>query len=296
MSSRPDKPLILNVGSINIDHTYRVPHLVKPGETLASRDLVTGLGGKGANQSVALANAGASVSHIGRVSSSDQWAVELMASHGVDMTLTQLVDEPSGHAIIQVDDHAENAIVLHGGANQTFDSIALKKTLQQYAHADMLLLQNECNLVADTFEFARSLDLTLAFNPAPMSEEINALPLDQLDTLIVNQGEAQALTRKTEVEDIIKQLMQRLPKTRVVITLGKSGAKLIHNKHVTHANNPRVSAIDTTCAGDTFVGFFLAGLSNKLSDTAALETACRAASLAVTRPGAIASIPTLADL
>ncbi len=296
MITPPDSPLILNYGSINVDHTYRVPHFVQPGETLASIGLVTGLGGKGANQSVALAKAGVAVNHIGRLSTTDQWAVDLMVSHGVDMSLTDTVEEPSGHAIIQVDEHGENAIVLHGGANQCFTRSSLQKILQQHAHADMLLMQNECNLISEVFEIANSMNLKLAFNPAPMTNDIKQLPLGQLDTLIVNQGEAQALTDKTSLDDIVSELIHSLPNTRVVLTLGEGGATLIHNNKVVHANSPKVKVIDTTCAGDTFVGFFLAGLVHKLSDADALERACRAAALAVTRTGAIASIPDLADL
>jgi len=296
MTKQNKGPLILNFGSINIDYTYRVPYFVKPGETLASTELITGLGGKGANQSVALAKAGVSVSHIGRIASKDQWAVDLMQSHHVDMSLTRLVDEPSGHAIIQVDSQGENAIVLHGGANQGFKPAELEQTLKDYTHADMLLMQNECNLIQDAFSLANEMDLELAFNPAPMTSNISALPLGQLNTLIVNQGEAQALTGKSSIDSMTKELMIRFPKTRVVLTLGKSGAKLIRNANVIEADSPTVDTVDTTCAGDTFVGFFLAGLVNQLSDRDALDRACHAAAVAVTKAGAIASIPDLKDL
>ena len=111
---------ILNFGSINIDNVYRVEHFVQPGETLASLSLDIVLGGKGANQSVAIARAGVKVQHIGRVCKTDSWVFSQLEACGVDVSHVVGVDEPSGHAIIQVDADGENAIVLHGGANQNF--------------------------------------------------------------------------------------------------------------------------------------------------------------------------------
>ena len=104
--------MLHNLGSINLDHFYRVPHLVHPGETLASRSYQVGLGGKGANQSLAMALAGGQVCHWGRLGRQDGWARDRLARAGVDVTYVELVDEPSGHAIIQVDDHGENAITV----------------------------------------------------------------------------------------------------------------------------------------------------------------------------------------
>jgi len=287
---------ILNFGSINIDHVYQVPHFVQPGETLPSTQLTTGLGGKGANQSVAIAKAGMAVSHVGRVSKTDHWAVEMMSSAGVDMTNTKIVEEPSGHAIIQVDDNGENAIVLHGGANQGFTRQKLEDIFVSNRDADMLLLQNETNLIEDAIELARTLNIKIAFNPAPMTSEISELPLQYIDTLIVNRGEAEILTNQIKVDDIVSQLVSRFPLTKVVLTLGENGAMLIDSSSVIHVNSPKVEVVDTTCAGDTFVGYFLAGLTNRLEYLDALNQACYAAALAVTKSGAIASIPNLDEV
>ena len=282
---------IINFGSINIDHVYRVPHLVKPGETLSSLDLVTGLGGKGANQSVAIARAGVSVAHVGRVFKGDTWAVALLASTGVDTDNIALIEGASGHAIIQVDDQGENAIVLHGGANQSFSIADIESALNHNQQARYLLMQNETNLLAEAFELAQAKGIKIVLNPAPMTDNIKDLPLAKLDTLIVNQGEAEALCGAADIDQMTQQMAALAPQTRVVVTLGGDGAMLLANGEVTHMNSPSVDVVDTTGAGDTFVGYFLAGVAEGMNDHDALQRACHAGSIAVTRQGAITAIP-----
>ena len=285
------KSKIINFGSINIDHVYRVPHLVKPGETLSSLDLVTGLGGKGANQSVAIARAGVSVAHVGRVFKGDRWAVALLASTGVDTDNIALIEGASGHAIIQVDDQGENAIVLHGGANQSFSIADIESALNHNQQARYLLMQNETNLLAETFELAQAKGIKIVLNPAPMTDNIKDLPLAKLDTLIVNRGEAEALCGAADIDQMTQQMAALAPQTRVVVTLGGDGAMLLANGEVTHINSPSVDVVDTTGAGDTFVGYFLAGVAEGMNDHDALQRACLAGSIAVTRQGAITAIP-----
>ena len=285
------KSKIINFGSINIDHVYRVPHLVKPGETLSSLDLVTGLGGKGANQSVAIARAGVSVAHVGRVFKGDRWAVELLASTGVDTDNIALIEGASGHAIIQVDDQGENAIVLHGGANQSFSIADIESALNHNQQARYLLMQNETNLLAETFELAQAKGIKIVLNPAPMTDNIKDLPLAKLDTLIVNRGEAETLCGAADIDQMTQQMAALAPQTRVVVTLGGDGAMLLANGEVTHMNSPSVDVVDTTGAGDTFVGYFLAGVAEGMNDHDALQRACLAGSIAVTRQGAITAIP-----
>ena len=285
------KSKIINFGSINIDHVYRVPHLVKPGETLSSLDLVTGLGGKGANQSVAIARAGVSVAHVGRVFKGDTWAVALLASTGVDTDNIALIEGASGHAIIQVDDQGENAIVLHGGANQSFSIADIESALNHNQQARYLLMQNETNLLAEAFELAQAKGIKIVLNPAPMTDNIKDLPLAKLDTLIVNRGEAEALCGAADIDQMAQQMAALAPQTRVVVTLGGDGAMLLANGEVTHMNSPSVDVVDTTGAGDTFVGYFLAGVAEGMNDHDALQRACLAGSIAVTRQGAITAIP-----
>lgn len=287
---------ILNFGSINIDHVYQVPHFVQPGETLASLSLNTGLGGKGANQSVALARAGAAVAHIGRLNSADTWAVSLLNECGVDTQSIAQTEEPSGHAIIQVNNEGENSIVLHGGANQTFSRKELDAALALHKDAEYLLLQNECNLIEEAVELALTHDLKLVLNPAPMSQRILALPLHKFDTVIVNEVEAQALANTRNNEEIFSALATLMPNTKVVLTLGSEGCVLLMQGRVIKVAASKVEVVDTTAAGDTFVGYFLAGLCNSLSVQDSLQQACDAAAITVTRAGAISAIPTLSEL
>jgi len=307
---------IHNLGSINIDHVYRVPHLVRPGETLASRALETVLGGKGANQSVALARAGAEVRHVGRVGAADDWARTALAEAGVDISAVERVDGPSGHAIIQVDDAGENAIVLHGGANRTLDREALDGALAAAAADELLLLQNETSAVADAFDAAAARGLRIAFNPAPMSETVRALPLERCDTLILNETEATMLAgggassgssardptgagapsdeSEGEIVDadaLEAALVARYPEVRLVLTLGARGARLAHGDVRVAVAAAPVDVVDTTGAGDTFVGYLLAALESGMDERAALARACTAAALSVTRAGATPSIP-----
>ncbi len=293
---------VYNFGSINIDYVYRMPHFVQPGETLASESLETVLGGKGANQSVALARAGVSVKHLGRVSRSDQWAVDGMRDYGVDVSSIDTIDGASGHAIIQVDANGENAIVLHGGANQSFDESSLQSMLSGAQSGDWLLIQNECNALADAFAIAENKKMNIAFNPAPMNADVLSLPLERCQVLIVNELEALQLANPNSAGSLSEQdaesnsqlheyLQQHYPDSMIVLTLGGKGALLLHDNKVTRVLAPSVEVVDSTGAGDTFVGYFLAGLIDQLEPQAALERACAAGALAVTVAGATPGIP-----
>lgn len=288
---------IFNYGSINIDHIYRVPHLVQPGETLASHSYQQVLGGKGANQSIALARAGVPVRHIGRYHAADDGLLATMRDAGVDTRSLQTTTLPSGHAIIQVDDAAENAIVLYAGANHSFQPEELATLLEDAESGDWLVLQNECSCTAEMIETAANKGLKVAFNPAPMNAAVKQLPLDKLAVLFVNQVELQQLldvdsTETVDINQLAEQLQQRLPETEVVITLGSQGACHAHRGRTQFVAARRVDAVDTTGAGDTFIGFYIQAISSGQSITDALQFACAAAALCVQQLGASASIPT----
>ncbi|MFK7852927.1 MAG: ribokinase [Granulosicoccus sp.] len=283
---------VFNFGSINIDLVYRVPHLVKPGETLSSRSLQTVLGGKGANQSVALARAGAQVLHVGCIGQSDEWASLQMQTAGVDISNVETIEEASGHAIIQVDDAGENSIILHGGANQSFGSDTLEKSLDAADSGDWLLIQNECNNIALAIEIAARKGMSIAFNPAPMTDDVKALALEHCALLILNETEAATLAETDNIDHAAELMAKRWPDTRLVLTLGAKGAVLRHGNQRQSAEALKIDVVDTTGAGDTFVGYFLAALIDGLDDLSALQRACAAAALSVTKPGATPSIPT----
>lgn len=291
--------MLHNFGSINLDHFYRVPHLVRPGETLASRDYRVGLGGKGANQSLAMARAGGRVRHWGRLGRHDAWARDLLDRDGVDVETIELVDEPGGHAIIQVDDHGENAILLFPGANHGFTRQRLAALVERAAPGDWVLAQNECNALPDLLELAAVRGLHIAFNPAPMTADVAALPLERCRLLFVNRGEAEALAELpagTPAEALLDALRRRLPVTETVLTLGGEGAWYQHgDTRLFQAPRP-VTPVDTTAAGDTFIGYYLAALQDGQPPATCLQRAAAAAALGVQRPGAAESIPDVAEV
>jgi len=286
--------MLHNFGSINLDHVYRVPHLVRPGETLASHDYQVGLGGKGANQSLAMALAGGEVSHWGRLGRQDAWARDILARAGVNVTYTELVDAPSGHAIIQVDEHGENAILLFPGANHGFTATDIAALLDACAPGDWILAQNECSALPELLARAHRPEVRLAFNPAPMSDAVVELPLAGCDLLFVNRGEAAwlaGIAESASAERLLSALHTRLPDTATVLTLGSEGAWYQHGERRHHQPAPVVDAVDTTGAGDTFIGYFLARLQAGDAVPRCLEVASAAAALSVLRPGAAGSIP-----
>ncbi len=287
---------ILNFGSINIDHVYQVSRFVQPGETRHCVQLATGLGGKGANQSVAIARAGGLVVHFGQLSSVDQWAIDLLSDSGVNTRHIKLVDMPSGHAIIQVDDQGENAILLCSGANLSCDIGQLESLLAVEEGIEYLLLQNECNGLAEAVDFALARGIHVVLNPAPMTESIKKLPLEKVHTLIVNHVEAQMLTGEVGIDAIIRYFQQRFSETQVVLTLGADGVVLLQSNSVIRSNAHKVSVVDTTGAGDAFVGYFLCAIANGDAPEAALKTASAAAAMTVARAGAINAIPIKADV
>ncbi|XKE47445.1 ribokinase [Halomonas organivorans] len=291
--------MLHNFGSINLDHFYRVPHLVRPGETLASRDYRVGLGGKGANQSLAMARAGGRVRHWGRLGRQDAWARDFLDQAGVEVDAIQLVDEPGGHAIIQVDDQGENAILLFPGANHGFTPEALDALVAEARPGDWLLAQNECNALPHVLEAARARGLHVAFNPAPMTGAVADLPLATCRLLFVNRGEAEGLTGlggDAPAEALLDALGRRLPETETVLTLGGDGAWYQHGER-RHFQPPLpVTPVDTTAAGDTFIGYYLAALQAGEPPETCLRRAATAAALGVQRPGAAESIPDLAEV
>lgn len=278
---------ILNFGSLNIDYVYRVTHVARPGETLAARSRQVFAGGKGANQSVALARAGAEVFHAGLVGGDGRWLIDRLESFGADASLVRVSrDGQSGSAFIQVADDGENAIVLHPGTNREITREQIDDALGRFGEGDTLLLQNEINEVAYLITEAKRRDMKVVLNPAPMSPDVLECPLREVDLLIVNETEGRALTGKRTEDDV----MAELPAWENVLTLGSHGVRYSGNERV-FLPAEQVPAVDTTAAGDTFIGYFLAGRGEGMSVRESLQLASRAAAICCTRAGAIDSIP-----
>ena len=283
--------MIFNLGSLNIDRVFRVEHIARPGETIGSKSLAEFAGGKGANQSVALARAGAKVAHIGKIGPDGVWLAEKLAAEGIDTRWIRQGASPTGQAIIQVDDAGQNAIVLEAGANAEITPREVDEALADAAAGAWLLVQNETSAVAHAIGAAKKRGLRVAFNPAPFNALVRQYPLASVDLLCLNETEAAALTGQTSTAAMLEALARELPDCEILLTLGAQGA--IRRAAGAEIRQPGLSvkAVDTTAAGDTFLGYYLAAQAAGFDPPACLETACRAAALCVTRPGAMESIP-----
>jgi ribokinase len=282
---------IVNFGSLNLDRVYRVPHIVRPGETLPSRAVEVLAGGKGANQSVALARAGAAVVHCGKVGADGGWLVEKLAREGVDTRFIGRSEKPTGEAIIQVADDGENAIILLPGANHDLTRDDLDRALATCTPSTVVLTQNETSEVAYVIERASALGLAVVFNPAPFNSDVLGYPLGKVTTLIVNESEGAGLSGQQYPDAILGSLRKRLPAAELILTLGSRGA--IADTHAGQVQVQAVAApaVDTTAAGDTFIGYFLAERQAGGDIGGSMQAAARAAALCVSRRGAIDSIP-----
>ena len=282
---------IFNLGSINLDYFYRLPHLVSAGETLAANDFNIALGGKGANQSVALAKAGAEVFHIGAFGQKDALYLQEMQNAGVNLDFVTLLDMPSGHAIIMVDDKTgENQIILSQSANYKTEQEQIKKALQKANSSDWALAQNETCLVEPFLSLAKQQGLKICYSAAPFVAEQTAGLLPLTDLLIVNEGEAAALS------DYIEKDITTLGLPHLIITLGSKGARYWGEQGCFSVAPFKVTAIDTTGAGDTFLGFVLASLSDGQTMQQAMRYASAAAALQITRQGALPAIPSRGEV
>jgi len=278
---------IYNLGSINADHFYQVPHLPQPGETLAADAFSTGLGGKGINQSVAAALAGSKVVHIGAVGPDGQWAVDLIAGFGIETQHIQRVETPTGHAIINVDTGGENAIVIYSGANNCQSVAQIEQILARAEKGDILLLQNETTLQAEAAKIAHDRGLKVIYSAAPFSVEAVRNVMEYVTILMMNQIESEQLCAGLETD------LALLPVPEIIVTKGSNGAMWLQPETGKTSYTPSfpVKPVDTTAAGDTFAGYVAAGLDQGMNVQDAMRRASAAAALKVTRKGTADVIP-----
>lgn len=289
-------------GSLNIDYTYRVAHFISAGETLAASEVQTFCGGKGLNQSVALAKAGADVYHAGSIGKEGTFLLDALKEANVHTDYVTVSDsEKTGHAIIQNTADGENCILLYGGANRCITKAQIDTVLERFACGDLLVLQNEINHIPYLIRSAKEKGMIIAFTPAPMNEEVQTYPLGETDYILLNETEAKALTatgqdQKLTGNDLADRLSDKYPHVRFVLTLGSAGALYFHEHKRIFQHAFPVKAIDTTAAGDTFAGYFLQSIAAGQEIKTALETAAKAAALCVTRRGASTSVPAREEL
>lgn len=287
---------LYNLGSLNIDYVYAVDHFVRGGETLSSRKMEVFPGGKGLNQSIALAKAGARVCHGALVGDGGEFLLNTMSEAGVDIGRIEKVDGSSGHAIIQVDSRGQNCILLFAGANHKIGEDYIRRFLHDAQPGDVLLLQNEVSALEQIFAVAREKSLQIAFNPSPFGAELLSLPLEQVRWWFCNEIEAAALFGNEDPDKIAESFTRQYPHSALILTLGSRGSMYIdahtcHRQQIYPAN-----AVDTTAAGDTFTGYFLAAIAAGQTPEQAMDLAAKASSIAVSRPGASSSIPTLEEV
>lgn len=287
---------LVNLGSLCIDHVYRLAELPHAGQTVASTSHRIFAGGKGLNQSLAAARAGARVSHVGSIGPDGQMLIDVLQKAGVDVSGIRIEPQVvSGHAVIQVNDRGENAIVIAGGANRCVTAADCRRALRLLGQGDWLLLQNEINDLPRVLEGAaqaRTRGARVAFNIAPPDGRERDYDLAEVDLLIVNDSEARALLdASAEPDQVLASLSQRWPDLTVVLTLGRDGLLYCHEGRFAHIDAHPVVAVDETAAGDAFIGYLMAELIAGSSLEDALRTASAAGALAVTVAGAASSIP-----
>ena len=281
---------VYNLGSINLDHIYQLDHLPAAGETLAADGFVSMLGGKGANQSIAIARAGGSVHHIGAVGAAGLALLPIFEAAGIATDRIARLPGAQGHAIVMVDEKSgENQIILMQGSNLEVTPAQLDEALAAAQPGDWALAQNETNLVDSWLRRASEKGLKICYSAAPFMPDITAGLLAITDLLIVNEGEAAALCAHQNCPP------EALGLTHLVITKGAAGADYIGTDGRFSLPAPKVTPVDSTGAGDTFLGFMLASLDRGLAVRAAMELAIKASALMVTRHGTAEAIPSLAE-
>lgn len=283
---------VLNFGSLNIDYVYKVEHFVKKGETIASSELNIFSGGKGLNQSIALSRAGVKVYHAGAVGNDGIYLIEQLNKERVDTTYIKILDSVrTGNAIIQNDNQGDNCIILYGGANHFVTKEMIDETLKFFEEDDYLVLQNEITEIPYLVEKAHKKGMKIILNPSPLNELIFNINLDYIDYFIMNEIEAKQLIENKNSDYLENELSKKFPNSEIVVTYGEKGSTCIINNNKIKQIAYKVKAVDTTAAGDTFTGYYLAQRIKNKSVKEALDIAAKASAISVTRKGAAPSIP-----
>lgn len=287
---------ILNFGSLNIDKVYAVEEIVKGGETIDSVSFYESVGGKGLNQSIAVAKAGGNIMHAGCVGKDGEILLQALKDNNVDTSLIKTVETASGQAIIQVDKHGQNCIILFHGANYEVDKAYIDEVMQDFVQGDILILQNEISNIDYIIEVAKAKQMKIYLNPSPINENLNKYNMQAIDGIFVNEHEGAYLADKEKVEDILDSLASKYSELEIILTFGDKGAYYRHKDINIFQPAYKVDAVDTTAAGDTFTGYFIALRQQGKSIEESLQKASKASSITVSRKGASISIPKIAEV
>lgn len=287
---------ILNFGSLNIDKVYAVEEIVKGGETIDSVSFSESVGGKGLNQSIAVAKAGGNIMHAGCVGKDGAILLQALKDNNVDTSLIKTVETASGQAIIQVDKYGQNCIILFHGANYEVDKDYIDEVMQDFVQGDILILQNEISNIDYIIEVAKAKQMKIYLNPSPINENLNKYNMQAIDGIFVNEHEGAYLADKEKVEDILDSLANKYPELEIILTFGDKGAYYRHKDINIFQPAYKVDAVDTTAAGDTFTGYFIALRQQGKSIEESLQKASKASSITVSRKGASISIPKITEV
>jgi ribokinase len=285
---------ILVFGALTIDLIFSVDHIVRPGETIGSASLSRSAGGKGANQATALAKAGMDACLAGKIGEDGKFLLDLLQSYGVNTVQVKIYEGATGQALIQLDVSKQNAIVLYAGGNGAITLDDIDRTIGDFCPGDAILLQNEIVYTKEIMERAKKRGLKIYLNPSPYDAKIETLPLDLVDAFFVNEIEGASLAGMpidSPLTQILETLVQRFPRSEIILTAGKDGAYYGYTDTRARGSIVDMPVVDTTGAGDTFTGYFIAARQQRLPVDQALAVACKAASIAVSRKGAMEAIP-----
>ena len=282
---------VLCFGSANLDHVYKVNHFTAPGETQGCLEYAVKCGGKGVNQAIAMSLAGNETYFAGIIGNDGTLLKDALVGKNVNIDYLKISNKPTGHAIIEVDQSGQNHILLYGGTNKEIDFEYIDEVLSHFSTGDVVVLQNEINNVPYIIDRCYEKEMKIFFNAAPYDESIQNYPIEKVTWLVVNEIESAALSGEENYEKMLQVLKQKYPHTNILFTMGKDGSRVLTNNEDVKVEAMKVNAIDTTGAGDTYIGYFVKGILEGFSLVESANLATKASAIAVTRFGAVDSIP-----
>lgn len=287
---------VLVYGALNLDHVYSVDHFAGPGETISASALRITCGGKGLNQAVAFAKAGAQTYLAGKTGTGGDVLWETCQKYGVNTDYLMRREQPCGHAVIQVDGRGQNSIIIFGGTNIMQQTEEIDAVLEHFQKGDFLILQNEINNLPYLIQKAYEKEMEIVLNPSPYHEALQECGLSKISWLILNEVEAYQMTGKKKISETVEYFKRSYPNMKIVLTLGEAGSVCLKDGKYFAAPCCKTEVVDTTAAGDTFTGFFFSEINRGAPVKDALMTASEAAALTVSRNGAAQAIPYLDEL
>ena len=287
---------VLNFGSLNLDYVYQVESILIPGETQASKSRQIFCGGKGLNQSIALAKAGIPVYHAGLIGEGGEPLLEVCKENGVNTEFIRQILGPCGHTVIQVDRNGQNCILLFGGSNRSMTKEFVDSVLDSFDEGDIILLQNEINELDYIIDRAYEKKMMIILNPSPFDSALEKCDLSKISLFLMNEIEGFQITGEKEPDRILAKVKELYPKAKVVLTLGGDGSVYQDETGIYRQGIFKVKAVDTTAAGDTFTGYFISSIIDGMPVQDGLKLAAKASAIAVSRPGATASIPVRSEV